>query len=72
MAQTFAEFRAWHALLEPLFGLAPPDWTEKQPDQAMLELLSKSAAPGAEDAEEAEEDEEDEEDEEAEEDEEEE
>jgi hypothetical protein len=54
MAQTFAEFRAWHALLEPLFGLAPPDWTEKQPDQAVLELLARSAAPGDEEDEEAE------------------
>lgn len=71
VAKTFAEFRAWHALVEPLFGLAPPDWTEKQPDQAMLDLLSRSPAPGTEDAEEAEiedgdadeaEDEEDEED----------
>jgi putative DNA methylase len=41
-------------LLEPLFGLAPPDWTEKQPDQAVLDLLSRSPAPGTEDAEEAE------------------
>jgi len=68
MAQKFAEFRAWHALLQPVFGLTPPDWTEKKPDQAVLELLSKSAAPSAEDAEEAEI--EDEEDDEAEEDEE--
>ncbi|MBX6386285.1 MAG: hypothetical protein IRZ07_25485 [Microbispora sp.] len=68
VAQKFAEFRAWHALLQPVFGLTPPDWTEKKPDQAVLELLSKSAAPSAEDAEEAEI--EDEEDDEAEEDEE--
>jgi adenine-specific DNA methylase len=24
----FPEFRAWHELLEPLFEIAPPDWTE--------------------------------------------
>lgn len=27
-AAQFPEFRAWHALLEPLFGITPPDWTE--------------------------------------------
>ena len=25
----FPEFRAWHALLKPLFWIEPPDWTEK-------------------------------------------
>jgi adenine-specific DNA methylase len=30
-AANFPEFRAWHALLQPLFGLEPPDWTEKVP-----------------------------------------
>lgn len=62
VAQKFAEFRAWHVMLQPVFGLTPPDWTEKKPDQAVLDLLSKSAVPGAEDTEEAEiEDEEDDE-----------
>jgi putative DNA methylase len=28
-AVTFPEFRAWHELMKPLFGLKPPDWTEK-------------------------------------------
>ena len=35
-AAQFPEFRAWHALLEPLFGMEPPDWTEKPPAQGML------------------------------------
>jgi hypothetical protein len=35
-AVKFPEFRAWHALLEPLFGLEPPDWTEKPPPQGVL------------------------------------
>jgi adenine-specific DNA methylase len=62
VAQKFAEFRAWHAMLEPVFGLTPPDWTEKKSAQAELDLLTKSAVPSAEDAEEAEiEDEEDDE-----------
>ncbi|MBS5905215.1 DUF1156 domain-containing protein [Roseomonas mucosa] len=54
VAQKFAEFRAWHAMLQPVFGLTPPDWTEKKPDQAVLDLLPKSAMPSAEDAEEVE------------------
>jgi len=33
-AAKFAEFRAWHDLLEPLFGVPPPDWTEPEPPQA--------------------------------------
>jgi len=28
-AARFPEFRAWHELLYPLFGIIPPDWTEK-------------------------------------------
>jgi putative DNA methylase len=43
IAQEFAEFRAWHELLEPLFGITPPDWTEKLPDQRELELLLQSS-----------------------------
>jgi adenine-specific DNA methylase len=35
-AALFPEFRAWHALLEPLFGFEAPDWTEKQPPQSFL------------------------------------
>jgi putative DNA methylase len=37
-AAEFPEFRAWHALLDPLFGIAPPDWTEKPPPQGVLAL----------------------------------
>lgn len=44
VAAKFSEFRAWHALLNPLFGITPPDWTEKAPDQLILDLLSRSAA----------------------------
>ena len=43
IADKFAEFRAWHAMLLPVFGLTPPDWTEKKPDQAVLDLLTKRA-----------------------------
>ncbi|PZW41846.1 hypothetical protein C8P66_12036 [Humitalea rosea] len=62
VAEKFAEFRAWHAMLLPVFGLTPPDWTEKKPDQAVLDLLAKTATPSAEDAGEAETDDEEEED----------
>jgi adenine-specific DNA methylase len=31
-AVKFPEFRAWHALLYPLFGVPAPDWTEKPPE----------------------------------------
>jgi hypothetical protein len=31
-AAQFPEFRAWHALMSPLFGIPAPDWTEKQPE----------------------------------------
>lgn len=37
-AAQFPEFRAWHALLQPLFGLPAPDWTEKPPPQLQFEL----------------------------------
>jgi adenine-specific DNA methylase len=35
-AAQFPEFRAWHALLEPLFGVAAPEWTEKVAPQLRL------------------------------------
>jgi len=35
-AALFPEFRAWHALLQPLFGIEPPDWTPKAPAQGEL------------------------------------
>src|SRR5271166_6662602 len=41
VAGKFAEFRAWHAMLQPLFGIEPPDWTEKPPDQGILQLLAR-------------------------------
>ncbi|MCW5979536.1 MAG: DUF1156 domain-containing protein, partial [Bryobacteraceae bacterium] len=33
-AAHFPEFRAWHALLEPVFGITPPEWVEAPPPQA--------------------------------------
>jgi hypothetical protein len=39
-AALFPEFRAWHALLHPLFGLEAPDWTPVTEPQTELELFS--------------------------------
>ena len=30
-AAHYPEFRAWHALLKPLFGVEPPEWKEEKP-----------------------------------------
>jgi hypothetical protein len=48
-AAQFPEFRAWHELLQPLFGIAAPDWTERLPPQLELAGLQEE---GEEDAEE--------------------
>lgn len=39
-ASMFPEFRAWHALLQPLFVIEAPDWTPVTEPQAELELFS--------------------------------
>lgn len=39
-AAKFPEFRAWHALLFPLFGVPAPDWSEKQPEVLELALIA--------------------------------
>jgi putative DNA methylase len=43
-AALFPEFRAWHALLAPLFGITPPEWKEVKPAQAELSLEHAEAA----------------------------
>jgi adenine-specific DNA methylase len=35
-AAEYPEFRAWHALLEPLFGIKPPEWKKKVELQPQL------------------------------------
>ena len=37
-AAKFPEFRAWHALLDPLFDFTAPDWTVKPVEQPELSL----------------------------------
>jgi len=48
-AAKFPEFRAWHEMLEPLFDVEPPDWTEKEPPQAILDLESEDEAEAEDD-----------------------
>lgn len=50
-AAKFPEFRAWHALLSPLFGLPAPNWAERQPDQTELLLSAPDAEIDEDDAE---------------------
>ncbi len=46
-AAEFPEFQAWHALLGPLFGITPPDWSEPAvPHADLLAGLGGSAAGG--------------------------
>lgn len=44
LAAHYPEFRAWHALLKPLFGIEPPDWSAPAPAQpSLLELDGEDA-----------------------------
>ena len=54
-AAKFPEFRAWHALLQPLFEMKPPDWEEKPVPQ--MELFAESEDVDGEDVEDLEVDE---------------
>ena len=47
-AAKFPEFRAWHELLQPLFGITAPDWTEKVPSQLELAGLQEEVEDDAE------------------------
>lgn len=49
-AAKFPEFRAWHALLFPLFGFPAPDWTETLPDQIQFELAAPDEQDGGGDS----------------------
>jgi hypothetical protein len=57
-AAQYPEFRAWHDLLEPLFGIEPPEWKEVLPPQ--LELGGLFAESEEEESEEDEESEDEE------------
>jgi adenine-specific DNA methylase len=38
IADEFPEFRAWHAMLKPLFGIEPPEWKEPKELQLTMRL----------------------------------
>jgi putative DNA methylase len=46
-ADEFPEFRAWHAMLKPVFGIDPPEWKEP--------TIAQPALPSAEEDQEGEE-----------------
>lgn len=49
VAASFPEFRAWHSMLEPLFGVEPPDWSEpRAPDQLTIPTVVDEDERGAE------------------------
>ena len=41
-AATYREFRAWHELLHPLFGIEPPEWRQEVTPQGELALTDRS------------------------------
>jgi len=53
-AAEYPEFRAWHAMIEPLFGVTPPEWPEELEPQAELALQSEQAEMEGEEPEEEE------------------
>jgi len=50
-AERFPEFRAWHALLKPLFDIEPPDWTKK-PEPYQSEFFEEFDSEEADESEE--------------------
>lgn len=59
-AATFSEFRAWHALLGPLFGIVPPDWALKAPPAEFDFPSTALGEPGESDEDESDSEEDDE------------
>jgi putative DNA methylase len=50
-AAIYPEFRAWHAMIEPLFGITPPEWTEQyvEPDMPLFAGKIKDETESADD-----------------------
>jgi adenine-specific DNA methylase len=48
-AALYPEFRAWHAMIDSLFGISPPDWPKEIEPQAELALESEQTEIEAED-----------------------
>jgi hypothetical protein len=49
-ADDFPEFRAWHAMLKPLFGIEAPKWVQPRPLQPTLFRGARSGRRTGEDA----------------------
>jgi hypothetical protein len=55
-AAQYPEFRAWHAMVDPLFGITPPDWTEPELDlELALEYKDQTDEEDSDEGEESEE-----------------
>jgi len=51
-AAEYPEFRAWHAMIDPLFGVTPPEWLEEYVEPDMPLFAASGIKEGAEDSEE--------------------
>ena len=51
-AAEYPEFRAWHAMIDPLFSITPPEWPEELEPQSELSLQSDQSGEGEEEPEE--------------------
>lgn len=47
----FPEFRAWHAMLEPLFGLTPPEWKQTEVERGIFNQSVEAGADESDDEE---------------------
>lgn len=51
-AAEYPEFRAWHSMIDPLFGIAPPEWVEEYVEPDMPLFAASGIKESAEDSEE--------------------
>jgi adenine-specific DNA methylase len=55
-AAQYPEFRAWHAMIEPIFGVKPPEWVEEyvEPDMPLFDAFGIGEADADEEEDETE------------------
>ena len=51
-AAEYPEFRAWHAMIDPLFGITPPEWPEELEPQTEISFESDKSDENEEESEE--------------------
>jgi putative DNA methylase len=51
-AAEYPEFRAWHSMIDPLFGVTPPEWVEEYVEPDMPLFAASGITESAEDSEE--------------------